>query len=122
MKRGKLDATQNISCTRSFSFSSTFNVISRNFLLLFVQYSSILGWSDFHFFFDVRKWAHRCRLSIFLRNRRSLPRARTAHARQNFHFQKITETLKINIFFNFQKPSFYIKKTIVKNRIKIRIC
>ena len=121
MKRGKLDATQNISCTRSFSFSSTFNVISRNFLLLFVQYSSILGWSDFHFFFDVRKWAHCCRLSIFLRNRRSLPR--TAHARQNFHFQKITETLKINFFFfNFQKPSFYIKKTIVKNRIKIRIC
>ena len=48
--------------------------------------------------------------SIFMssipKNRRILPRARSVHERQNFHFRKIARTL---IFFLLQKPSFYIK-------------
>ena len=46
-------------------------------------------------------------------------------ARQNFHFQKITETLKMIIFWklpeNFQKTSFYIKEQLSKIEFKIRI-
>ena len=44
-------------------------------------------------------------------------------ARQNFHFQKITETLKMNIFFGKLLETFLIRKrTMVKNNIQLRIC
>ena len=52
----------------------------------------------------------------FLKNRRISP-----NARQNFHFQKKTETLKMNIFLKFQQPSFGIKEQLSK-KFKIRIC
>ena len=57
-----------------------------------------LGWSDFH----LRKWTHCCRLAMFLciqspKNRQILQRVCVAHARLNFYFQKITETLNMNI-------------------------
>ena len=36
---------------------------------------------------------------------------------QSFHFQKITGTLKINIFFfSLHKPSFYIKEQLLKRK------
>ena len=41
-----------------------------------------------------------------------------ARAPQSFNFQKITGTLKRKFFFfNFQKPSFYIKEQLPKNKI-----
>ena len=43
--------------------------------------------------------------------------------RQNFHFQKITETLKMNIFFGKLLETFLLRKrTMVKNKIQLRIC
>ena len=79
-----------------------------------------VGWSDFLFFpfskmgtlLSIFLWAHFQKFGKFPH----------LHARQNYHFQKITETLKMNIFFYFQKPSFYIKEQLSKIEFKIRIC
>ena len=42
---------------------------------------------------------------------------------QSFHFQKITETLKIEFFLvcRNQKPTFYIKEQLSKIKFEIRI-
>ena len=45
---------------------------------------------------------------------------RAAHARQSFHFQKITGTLKMNEL-SLQKPSFYVKEQLSKIKFKIII-
>ena len=48
--------------------------------------------------------------------------ARGARARQSFHFQKITGTLKLNIFLIVQKSSFLHQEQLWKIKFKIRIC
>ena len=48
---------------------------------------------------------------------KSLPRAHAGHVQQSFHFQKITETLKINFFDHMQIPSVYFKEQLPKKKI-----
>ena len=82
---------------------------------------SALGWNDLLLFFDFRKWTHCCQSSMiflvqFQKNRQILVRSR-----QSFNFQKITGTLKINIFWeNLQIPSFYINEHSRKRKIGIK--
>ena len=54
-----------------------------------------VGCSDLPLFWDFRKWTPCCRSGIFL----WVPFQRIAQARQIFHFQKVTGTLKM-IFFH----------------------
>ena len=46
------------------------------------------------------------------------PRMHAEHERQNFHFQEITDTLKMNIFFKLPETFLVHKRTKVKNRIQ----
>ena len=73
----------------------------------------------FSTFFRILKCTLNCGSGIFLRVQfqkiGDLGHARARHARQSFHFQKITGTLKINIFCeNLQKPSTYSKEQLQK--------
>ena len=74
----------------------------------------------FSLFCDFRKRAHCYRLAIFLWVQFQKI---GEFCRQNFHFQKITGTLKMNIFFkSWHEPSFYIKDQLPKIEFKIRDC
>ena len=53
-----------------------------------------VGWSDLPLFWDFRKWTPCCRSGIFL----WVPFQKIAQARQIFHFQKVTGTLKMIYF------------------------
>ena len=80
-----------------------------------------LGWSDIELFFDFRKRALCCQSGIFLldesnyKNIGEFGRSRAAIARQSFYFQKITRTLKMNIFW---KICINLPLTAKKNRQK----
>ena len=81
-----------------------------------------VGWSDLALFLDFRKPTHFCWSSIFLgtqfqKYRQFWPSARTTHPRPSFHFQKITATLKIIIFWKFGNTFLINQRTIDKNKI-----
>ena len=68
-----------------------------------MEFSHTVGWSDLHF---LRFSKMGTLLSIAYIFMSSIPKDR-----RSFHFQKITGTLKIYIFFeNLQKASCYIKE------------
>ena len=55
-------------------------------------------------------------MSRILKNQRIWQLARAAHARQSFHFQKVTGILKMRKKIeNLQILSFYVKEQLLKN-------
>ena len=77
-----------------------------------------IGWSDFHFFAIFKNGHIAIDWLYFFYEFNSKKSA----AQQNFHFQKITGTLKINIFLSWREPSSYIKDQSPKIEFKIRAC
>ena len=68
-------------------------------------------WSEFYFL-RFRIWTHCCRLAIF-----SIPI--WTRTRRSFHFQKITETLKNNLYLeNLKITSFYLKEQSPKRKFR----
>ena len=65
-----------------------------------------VGWSDLPLFWDFRKWTPCCRSGIFL----WVPFQKIAQARQIFHFQKVTGTLKMIFFTKFASRNTRQKK------------
>ena len=62
-------------------------------------------------------------MSSIPKKQRILPSVPAVHAQQNFHFKKITGTLKINIFvLSWHEPSSYIKDQLPKIEFTIRGC
>ena len=78
-----------------------------------------VGWSDKEFFSDFRKRTHCCQLGIFLKVRfRKI--VEFGHAWQSLNFQKITNTLTMNIFLpeNLEISSFYFKEQSSKTKFE----
>ena len=78
------------------------------------------GFSLFFAIFENGYQVHSYRFAIFL----GVQLKKSANfARQKFHFQKITGTLKMYIFFCWHEPSFsYIKGQLPKIEFKISGC
>ena len=71
----------------------------------------------FSTFEDFWKWSHCCRFGILFGG--WIPK--NQQFRQSFHFQKITWTWKMNIFFlNLQIPSFYFKEQSPTRKFEIK--
>ena len=83
-----------------------------------IGWECTVGWSDFHFF-SIIKNGHIAIACLYFYKFISKKSTNFAvRARQNFHFQKVTETLKMNIFLKLPEIFLLYKRTIVKNRIQ----
>ena len=81
----------------------------------------VVGWRDFHFFVAIFEnghipvdWLKKFKVQ-FQKNPQILSRTLAAHVRQSFHFQKITEASKMNIYFKFANTFHSLQRTIAKN-------
>ena len=71
-----------------------------------------IWWSEYTPFSFFRNWIHCCRSGIFSKNRQIWCCA------FSFHFQQITETLKMTLFWKIlQIPSFYFKEQLPKRKM-----
>ena len=80
----------------------------------------VLGWSDLGLFstFEIGHSAadQVCFMSLIQKI------GKFGNERQSFYFEKITGTLKINIFVNLPKPSLFLKITFSKKKMRNKFC